>query len=236
VSSGYREKGYLPEAVVNFLALLGWNPGNDQEIMTMDEMIRLFDLSKCSKAGARFDYIKGMWFNHQYLLMRDPMDWTPEFDRILKAEGIESTPEREAQVVEMMKMKVIEYTDSDNNKKKRNISFVSDLWPLCKFFFVAPETYNAEDKFVRKNWNPGTALEMDELIGVLSALDAHEFTVAEMKDMVESWCEATGRKPWNAWRVALVGTGQGPDMYELAAFLGKEETIRRMQKAIETLG
>ena len=89
VSSGYREKGYLPEAVVNFLALLGWNPGGDQEIMTMDEMIRLFDLSKCSKAGARFDYIKGMWFNHQYLLMRPAMDWTPEFDRILKAEGIE---------------------------------------------------------------------------------------------------------------------------------------------------
>jgi len=137
--------------------------------------------------------------------------------------------------VEMMKTKVIEYIDSDNNKKKRNISFVSDLWPLCKFFFVAPENYDTEDKFVRKNWKEGTAQEMDELIGVLSALDDNEFTVAEMKDMVEAWCEATGRKPWNAWRVCLVGTGQGPDMYELAAFLGKRETIRRMQKAIDTL-
>ena len=234
VSSGYREKGYLPEAVVNFLALLGWNPGNDQEIMTMDEMIRLFDLSKCSKAGARFDYIKGMWFNHQYLLMRPAIDWTPEFDKILKAEGIESTPEREAQVVEMMKLKVIEYVDSDNNKKKRNISFVSDLWPLCKFFFVAPETFDKEDKFVRKSWKEDTAREMDELIGVLMAVD--HFTVEEIKDMVEAWCEATGRKPWNAWRVALVGAGQGPDMYELAAFLGKDETIRRMQTAIEKLG
>jgi glutamyl-tRNA synthetase len=236
VSSGYREKGYLPEAVVNFLALLGWNPGGDQEIMTMDEMIRLFDLSKCSKAGARFDYIKGMWFNHQYLLMRPAMDWTPEFDRILKAEGIESTPEREAQVVEMMKTKVIEYVDNDNNKKKRNISFVSDLWPLCRFFFVAPETYDTEDKFVRKNWKEDTAQEMDELIGVLSSLEDREFTVTEMKDLVEAWCEATGHKPWNAWRVCLVGTGQGPDMYELAAFLGKAETIRRMQNAIEKLG
>ena len=234
VSSGYREKGYLPEAVVNFLALLGWNPGNDQEIMTMDEMIRLFDLSKCSKAGARFDYIKGMWFNHQYLLMRPAIDWTPEFDKILKAEGIESTPEREAQVVEMMKLKVIEYVDSDNNRKKRNISFVSDLWPLCKFFFVAPETFDKEDKFVRKSWKEDTAREMDELIGVLMAVD--HFTVEEIKDMVEAWCEATGRKPWNAWRVALVGAGQGPDMYELAAFLGKDETIRRMQTAIEKLG
>ena len=236
VSSGYREKGYLPEAVVNFLALLGWNPGGDQEIMTMDEMIRLFDLSKCSKAGARFDYIKGMWFNHQYLLMRPAMDWTPEFDRILKAEGIESTPEREAQVVEMMKTKVIEYVDNDNNKKKRNISFVSDLWPLCRFFFVAPETYDTEDKFVRKNWKEDTAQEMDELIGVLSSLEDREFTVTEMKDLVEAWCEATGHKPWNAWRVCLVGTRQGPDMYELAAFLGKAETIRRMQNAIEKLG
>ena len=236
VSSGYREKGYLPEAVVNFLALLGWNPGGDQEIMTMDEMIRLFVLSKCSKAGARFDYIKGMWFNHQYLLMRPAMDWTPEFDRILKAEGIESTPEREAQVVEMMKTKVIEYVDNDNNKKKRNISFVSDLWPLCRFFFVAPETYDTEDKFVRKNWKEDTAQEMDELIGVLSSLEDREFTVTEMKDLVEAWCEATGHKPWNAWRVCLVGTGQGPDMYELAAFLGKAETIRRMQNAIEKLG
>ena len=236
VSSGYREKGYLPEAVVNFLALLGWNPGGDPEIMTMDEMIRLFDLSKCSKAGARFDYIKGMWFNHQYLLMRPAMDWTPEFDRILKAEGIESTPEREAQVVEMMKTKVIEYVDNDNNKKKRNISFVSDLWPLCRFFFVAPETYDTEDKFVRKNWKEDTAQEMDELIGVLSSLEDREFTVTEMKDLVEAWCEATGHKPWNAWRVCLVGTGQGPDMYELAAFLGKAETIRRMQNAIEKLG
>ena len=236
VSSGYREKGYLPEAVVNFLALLGWNPGGDQEIMTMDEMIRLFDLSKCSKAGARFDYIKGMWFNHQYLLMRPAMDWTPEFDRILKAEGIESTPEREAQVVEMMKTKVIEYVDNDNNKKKRNISFVSDLWPLCRFFFVAPETYDTEDKFVRKNWKEDTAQEMNELIGVLSSLEDREFTVTEMKDLVEAWCESTGHKPWNAWRVCLVGTGQGPDMYELAAFLGKAETIRRMQNAIEKLG
>lgn len=233
ISSGYREKGYLPEAVDNFLALLGWNPGNDQEIMTMDEMIRLFDLSKCSKAGARFDYIKGMWFNHQYLLMHPAIDWTPEFDKILKAEGIQSTPEREAQVIEMMKQKVIEYVDSDNNKKKRNISFVSDLWPLCRFFFIAPETYDKDDKFVRKSWKEDTATEMDELIGVLMAVD--HFSVEEIKDMVESWCKATGYKPWNAWRVALVGTGQGPDMYELVAFLGKEETLRRMQNAIAQL-
>ena len=236
ISSGYREQGYLPEAVVNFLALLGWNPGNDQEVMSLDEMVQLFDLGKCSKSGARFDYVKGMWFNHQYLMQLPATDWTPAFDKILRSEGIESTPEREAQVVEMMKLKVIEYIDGDNNKKKRNISFVSDLWPLCRFFFVAPDMYDKEDKFVRKNWKETTAQEMDQLIGVLSALNDDEFTVEEMKPLVDAWAEATGVKPWNAWRVCLVGMGQGPDMYELAAFLGKQETLKRMENAIATLG
>ncbi len=233
VSSGYREKGYLPEALVNFLALLGWNPGNDQEIMSMDELIKLFDLSKCSKSGARFDYVKGIWFNHQYLLKKPADEWVPEFDKILRANGIESTPEKEAQVVDMMKLKVIEFTDNDGNKKKRNVSFVSDLWPLTKFFFVAPETYDKEDKFVRKNWKETTAMEMDELIGVLESLD--DFSVESQKEIIEAWTEARDFKPWNAWRVCLVGTGQGPDMYELAAFLGKEETIKRMENAIAQL-
>ena len=234
VSSGYREQGYLPEAVINFLALLGWNPGNDQEIMSIDEMVDTFDLSKCSKAGARFDYVKAVWFNHQYLIRRDAMDWAPEFNKILKIEGIESTLEKEAQVVEMMKTKVIEYTDKDNNLKKRNVSFVSDLWPLCRFFFVAPERYSTEDKFVRKNWKEGTAEEMKQLVGVLEQLD--DFSVESQKTEIEAWTELSGARPWNAWRVALVGTGQGPDMYELSSFLGREETIKRLNKAIELLG
>ena len=138
ISSGYREKGYLPEAVVNFLALLGWNPGNDQELMTLDEMVKLFDLSKCSKNGAKFDYVKAAWFNHQYLIQRPDKDWCPAFDKVLRENGINATEEQEAEVVRMMKLKVIEYTDGQGNKKKRNISFPSDLWPLTKFFFVAP--------------------------------------------------------------------------------------------------
>ena len=234
ISSGYRETGYLPEAVLNFLALLGWNPGNDQEIMSLDEMVKLFDLSKCSKSGARFDYVKGIWFNHQYLLRQADIDWTPEFDKILRANGIESTPEREAMVVAMMKQKVVEYTDKLGNKKKRNISFVSDLWPLCDFFFQAPQTYDKEgDKFIRKNWKDDTASEMMELVELLEGLT--DFSVDSLKQTVDSWAEVGEKRPWNAWRVCLVGTGQGPDMYELAAFLGKEETINRMRKAIEVL-
>ena len=234
VSSGYREKGYLPQAVLNFLALLGWNPGNDQEVMTMDEMIRLFDLSKCSKNGAKFDYVKAAWFNHQYLLQQPDEAWVPQFDKLLREQGITATAQQEAEVVRMMKLKVIEYVDGEGNKKKRNISFVTDLWPLTKFFFVAPEAFDREDKFVRKNWKEETKAEMQQFMDVLRGID--DFTVEGQKAVVDPWTEQTGIRPWNAWRICLVGAGQGPDMYELAAFLGKDETLRRMQFAIETLG
>ena len=234
VSSGYREKGYLPEAVVNFLALLGWNPGNDQEVMSLDEMVQLFDLSKCSKNGAKFDYIKAAWFNHQYLLKQTDQAWVPSFDKVLREQGIEATPEQEAEVVRMMKQKVIEYTDGQGQKHKRNISFVSDLWPLTRFFFVAPDSFDTEDKFIRKNWKEGTAAEMQQLADVLATVE--DFTVEGQKAVVDAWSAETGIKPWNAWRICLVGEGQGPDMYELAAFLGKEETLSRMNYAIEKLG
>ena len=235
VSSGYREKGYLPEAVVNFLALLGWNPGNDQELMTMDEMVSLFDLTKCSKAGAKFDYVKAAWFNHQYLIRRPDADWCPAFDKVLKENGITATAEQETEVVRMMKMKVIEYTDSLGNKKKRNISFPSDLWPLTKFFFVAPTDFDREgDKFIRKNWNEDTAGQLRQMVAVLETIT--DWSVEGQKAVIDPWVEQTGFKPWNAWRIALVGTGQGPDMYELSAFLGKEETLRRTRYACEVLG
>ena len=235
ISSGYREKGYLPEAVVNFLALLGWNPGNDQELMTLDEMVKLFDLSKCSKNGAKFDYVKAAWFNHQYLIQRPDKDWCPAFDKVLKENGINATEEQEAEVVRMMKLKVIEYTDGQGNKKKRNISFPSDLWPLTKFFSVAPTEFDKEgDKFIRKNWNENTAKDMTQMIKVLEGID--DWSVEGQKAIIDPWTEETGIKPWNAWRVALVGAGQGPDMYELSAFLGKEEVMKRMKFAIETLG
>ncbi len=219
VSSGYRESGYLPEAVLNFLALLGWNPGTDQEIMSLDEMVQLFDITKCSKAGAKFDYVKGLWFNREYILKKDDMELAPAFDKILRENGIEVPMERVAAVVGMMKMK--------------KINFIKELWPLCDFFFIAPETYDREDKFVRKNWNATAAADMTELAGLLEGLD--DFSVESQKAAVDSWAEAAGKKPWNPWRVALVGTGKGPDMYELSAFLGKEETLRRMRKAIDIL-
>ena len=219
VSSGYRESGYLPEAVINFLALLGWNPGTDQEIMSLDELVELFDITKCSKAGAKFDYVKGLWFNREYILMKDNKELAPAFDKILRENGIEAPMERVEAVEGMMKMK--------------KINFIKELWPLCDFFFIAPEAYDREDKFVRKNWTETAAADMAELAALLEGLD--DFSVEGQKAAVDRWAEETGKKPWNPWRVALVGTGKGPDMYELSAFLGKEETLRRMRKAVEIL-
>ncbi len=220
VSSGYRESGYLPEAVINFLALLGWNPGTDQELLSMQELIEQFDLSKCSKSGAKFDYVKGQWFNREYLVRTDNKVLAPQFDRILRENGIEAPMEKVEAVVGMMKMK--------------KINFIKELWPLCDFFFIAPETYTMDDKFTKKNWKEGvTGAEMEALARLLEGLD--DFSVAAQQAAVEKWVEESGVKPWNPWRVTLVGTGKGPDMYELAAFLGKEETLARMRKAIAQL-
>ena len=219
ICSGYRESGYLPEAVINFLALLGWNPGTDQEILSMDELVHLFDLEKCSKSGARFDYVKGLWFNREYLINTPDAQLAPAFMHILEANGIHTTAERAAAVVCMMKMK--------------KINFIADLWPMCDFFFTAPEAYTMDDKFTRKNWKEGTAAEMLTLAELLEQLD--DFSVESQKAAIDAWAEETGIKPWNPWRVCLVGTGKGPDMYELAAFLGKDETLRRMQAAIAAL-
>ena len=219
VSSGYRESGYLPEAVINFLALLGWNPGTDQELLTMQELIEQFDLSKCSKSGAKFDYVKGQWFNREYILRTDNAKLAPAFDKILKENGINAPIERVEAVVGMMKMK--------------KINFIKELWPLCDFFFIAPQ-YDADDKFTRKNWKEGSAADMAELTSLLEGLT--DFSIESQKAVVDKWATETGKKPWNPWRVCLVGTGKGPDMYELAAFLGKDETLRRMKAAIVALG
>ena len=130
ISSGYRESGYLPEAVINFLALLGWNPGNDQEVMSMDELIRLFDLHRCSKSGAKFDYKKGIWFNHTYIQQKSDKEIAELFVPVLKEHGVEAPFEKVVTVVGMMKDRV---------------SFVKELWEVCSFFFVAPTEYDEKD-------------------------------------------------------------------------------------------
>lgn len=219
-SSGYRESGYLPEAVVNFLALLGWNPGTDQEILSMQELIDQFDLEKCSKAGARFDYVKGTWFNHEYILKKTDSELAPDFDRILRQNGIEAPMERVTAVVGMMKSRV---------------NFIKELWPLCKFFFVAPESY--DEKTTRKRWKENSHTQLSELCDFLEQLD--DFSLENQEAQVMKWIEEKEYRTgdiMNAWRLALVGEGKGPHMFDISAFLGKEETLRRTRRAIEVLG
>ena len=185
----------------------------------MQELIEQFDLSKCSKSGAKFDYVKGQWFNREYILKTDDSVLALQFDKILRENGIEAPIERVEQVVGMMKMK--------------KISFIKELWPLCDFFFITPTEYSMDDKFTRKNWKNGATAEMRELKTLLEGLD--DFSIESQRTAIDAWAEAGGHKPWNAWRVCLVGAGKGPDMYELAAFLGKEETLRRMDNALQAL-
>lgn len=220
VSSGFRESGYFPEALVNFLALLGWNPGTEQEIFSLDELVKAFDISHCSKAGAKFDYKKGIWFNHEYLLKKSADEVARMFAPIVANNGVETSLERITKVVEMMKDRV---------------NFVSELWPLCSFFFIAPTQY--DEKTVNKRWKENSAVVMGELAQVLEGIT--DFSIEGQEPIVRQWIEEKGYKLgdiMNAFRLCLVGEGKGPGMFDISAFLGKEETIKRIKKAIEVLG
>lgn len=220
ISSGYRESGYFPEAVVNFLALLGWNPGTEQELFTLDELVQAFDIHKCSKAGARFDYQKGIWFNHEYMLKKSNEEVANLFAPIVANNGVDETMERITKVVAMMKDRV---------------NFVKELWPLCSFFFIAPTEY--DEKTVKKRWKADSAKVMGELADVLEGIN--DFSVEGQEPVVMKWVEEKGYKlgdVMNAFRLTLVGIGKGPGMFDISAFLGKEETLKRLRKAIEVLG
>lgn len=218
-SSGYRESGYLPEAVINFLALLGWNPGNDQELISMDELVQLFDLKRCSKSGARFDYQKGIWFNHEYILMESNEEIARQFVPMLEAEGIYEPFEQVVKVVGLMKGRV---------------NFVKELLPLCRFFFVAPTEYDEKTK--KKRWKEESPAQMTELMEVIRTID--NFSMENQEQTVMKWIEEKGYNTgviMNAFRLTLVGQGIGPHMFEITDVLGKEETLARMKRAIETL-
>ncbi len=219
VSSGYRESGYFPEAVINFLALLGWNPGTEQELFSLDELVSLFDLTKCSKAGARFDYQKCIWFNHEYILHKSSEEVARLFAPIVAGNGVDEPMARIEQVVRMMKDRV---------------NFVKELWPLCSFFFIPPTEY--DEKTVRKRWKADSAQVMGELADVLEGIA--DFSVEGQEREVMAWIESKGYKlgdVMNAFRLALVGIGKGPGMFDISAFLGKEETLSRLRRAIEVL-
>lgn len=220
ISSGYREAGYLPEAVLNFLALLGWNPGNDQEIMSMDEMIKLFDLARCSKSGAKFDYKKGIWFNHQYIQSKSNDEIAEMFLPILEEHGVAAPLDKVTAIVGLT---------------KERVNFVKELWDASNFFFVAPTAY--DEKTVKKRWKEDSAKCMLELADVLN--DISEFNPQEQEKVVMDWIASkeyhTGNI-MNAFRLALVGEGKGPHMFDISWVLGKDETLNRIKRAVEVLG
>ena len=220
VSSGYRESDYLPEAVINFLALLGWNPGDDVELMDIQQLINKFDLTKCSKAGARFDYKKMIWFNHEYILRKSDEEIAEIFMPVVKGHGVDTTMEMLIKIVSLMKGRV---------------NFVHELWDASSFYFIAPVEY--DEKTVKKRWKENSAQQMSELADLLESLD--DFSIENQDKEVHKWIEQKGYgmgEIMNAFRLALVGEGKGPQMFDISSLIGKDETIARMRRAISVLG
>lgn len=219
-ASGYREQGYLPEAVVNMLALLGWNPGNDQELMTMDELIRLFSIEHISKSGAKFNVEKAKWFNHEYLQKCSDERLADMFQPQLKEHGVDAPRDYVVRVVGMM---------------KERLNFPQELWDQTHYFFVAPTQY--DPKAVSKRWKPGMTRHMAKVIEILNTVPFEYDAIhkALLEDYIKG-NELNMGQIMNSLRLAVVGTTVGPDMLTLVMTIGKEETIARVQRAIDVIG
>lgn len=217
VSSGYREKGFFPEAVVNFLALLGWNDGTEQEIFSLEELAEKFDLNRVHKAGAKFDPEKNKWFNHHYLQQQSNESLAEAFAPTLAEKGI-STALDVTKVVSLI---------------KERANFVSEFWDLADYFFVAPTAY---DEKAAKNWKEDTPHLMQQLISVLENIG--DFTSVNIETIVKDWMtknEIGMGKVMQPFRLSLVGALKGPHLFDIVELIGKEETIKRLEKAIATL-
>jgi len=218
ISSGYREKGFLPEAVINFLALLGWSSGTDQELFTLDELVTVFDLGRVHKAGAKFDPEKNKWFNHQYFQRADDTNLAHQLSHVLVEKGINKPIEFVTEVVRLV---------------KERATFASELWDLSEFFFLAPTSY---DEKAAKNWKPETAELMENLIGILE--NTLDFSTENVENTVKNWMtenEIGMGKIMQPLRLSLVGSLKGPHLFNIISMIGKEETISRIQKAITSL-
>lgn len=223
ISSGYRERGYLPEAVVNFLALLGWNPGDDTEIMSMDELIAKFSFDHCSRSGAKFDFEKGKWFNHKYLQEMGDEALAQLYKPVLAAHGVDPSAWSDGYIARVVGL------------VKGRINFVGDLWEQSRFFFVEPAEY--EEKSVRKRWNADMPAIMAALVEVLEGADS--FDAKALEPVVLGWIADKGYhlgNVMNAFRLTVVGECKGPHMFDITELLGRDETIRRIRLGIERLG
>ena len=248
VSSGYRESGYLPEAVINFLALLGWHGSGDKEMYTMEELIQDFSLDRVSKAGAKFDYEKGKWFNHQYLQLRSNEELAQMFLPVLK-ENLSSFYSQQDDFSQLSTLnsqlpKIVGLT-------KDRVNFVPELWEQTNFFFVAPTEY--DEKSLKKRWKEDSPKHMTELLEVLEGVSEEDWhkkeqITNEQSQITNLWHLDKVVMPWiekkeygvgivmNAFRICLVGAARGPHIWDITDVLGKEETLKRVRTALKILG
>jgi len=216
ISPGYREEGYLPEGCINMLALLGWNPGTEQELFSLDELIKEFQLEKVGRSGSRFDPEKTLWFNHQHIQLMADEELIQAFQSVLKANDVNLDDRRLALLVPIIKPR---------------IDFFHEVWDESWFFFHSPEAYDPD--VVKKRWKEDTPGKMEQLAEELEHCEP--FTAESVETFVK---ELITSKEWgmgaimNAWRLLLVGAAKGPGLFDLAAFLGRDEVISRMRKGI----
>ncbi|WP_081208155.1 glutamate--tRNA ligase [Salegentibacter sediminis] len=220
ISAGYREDGYFPEAVTNMLAFLGWNPGTEEEFFDINELTRAFELGRVHKGGAKFDPEKTKWFQQHYFQEADDNFLAQEFHKLLKEKEIDADLDYVQKVVEIV---------------KERATFVKDLWEQGDYFFISPTSY--DPKNTKKAWKNDTSEIMQELSELLKKQD--DFSASNLQENVKAWIGAKEigfGKVMQPLRLALVGAMQGADLFVIAESIGKEETLKRIEKAISTLG
>jgi glutamyl-tRNA synthetase len=218
-AKGYREEGYYHEPFINMLALLGWNPGTEQEIFTMEELIDAFSIDRVGKSGSRFDPEKAKWFNHQFLQKKSNKELALEFREFLRSHGFHDDIIRLETLIALV---------------KERVSFVKDIWDQTDFFFKAPESYDPEA--VKKRWKDETPQQLSELKTLLSGM--HDFSAQATELAIMGWIQNKGYNTgavMNAFRLVIVGALRGPHMFDIISWIGREETLKRIEKGISTL-
>ena len=219
-AKGYREEGYYPEAFINMLALLGWNPGTEQEIFSMDELIKAFSIDRVGKSGSRFDPEKAKWFNHHYLQNKSNSQLAIEFREYLRPHGYH---------IDTIRLEILA------GLVKERVSFVKDMWEQTDFFFKAPETYDQE--VIKKRWKDDSSALLLELRSLLEK--TNDFSAGNTELVIKDWIEKNGYDTgtiMNAFRLVVVGTSRGPHMFDIISWIGKEETLKRIDRGISLIG
>ena len=218
-ATGYREEGYFADAFINMLALLGWNPGTEQEIFTMHELINLFDISRVNKSGAKFDPEKAKWFNHQYLQKKSNKEIAELFNKKLIEKNISAD---------------LDYTEKVVSLVKERVSFIKEIWEQASFFYIKPVEY--DNKVVKKRWKEGMSEKLNKIIDILNNIN--DFSRDKIHDEIVKFIETNEfnmGQIMNSIRLSLVGGAKGPDLFTIIEMLGKQETVNRIKTAIDII-